>query len=472
MLTRIAPSPTGDPHVGTAYQALYDYVWARKNGGRFIVRIEDTDQKRYDRESEQKILELFSWLGLPYAEGPDVGGPNGPYRQSERLELYRHHADQLVRAGHAYRSFETPEELEGIRRELLEKGIRAGYDGRGRAIHISESDQRAAAGEPHVIRFKSPKEGHTVVQDGLRGAVEFENAGLEDSILLKTDGFPTYHLAVVVDDHLMGISDVIRGEEWLPSAPIHVLLYRAFGWQEPNWYHISLLLDPEGGKLSKRKGNASMNRYREMGILPQALLNYLGHMGWSYPDGREVFSVEEMARAFSWERVGLGGSTFDFAKLKWLNGKYIREVLSLEELVEQVKPFVDKAGYTYADDTYLKQVLEAMRIRFETLQEFVEKAIYFFRDDYPVSEKAQEKLAEGQAFLAELRRKLAALPDLSQENAEPLLRAFAAEKGLKIGAVMQPLRAALTGTLESPGMFELLQLLGKERVLARIDRVL
>jgi glutamyl-tRNA synthetase len=251
-----------------------------------------------------------------------------------------------------------------------------------------------------------------------------------------------------------------------------VRLYQAFGWQQTNWFHISLLLDPEGGKLSKRKGNASMNRYREMGILPQALLNYLAHMGWSYPDGREVFSVEEMVQVFSWERVNLGGSTFDFAKLKWLNGKYIREALSIEELTERIKPFVAAAGYTYASEVYLRQVIEAMRIRFETLQEFVEKAVYFFRDDYPTNEKAGEKLAEGKAFLPELRAKLADLPDLSQENAEPALKAFAAEKGLKIGAVMQPLRAALTGTLESPGMFELLHLLGRERVLARIDRTL
>jgi len=472
VVTRIAPSPTGDPHVGTAYQALFDYIWAKKNGGKFIVRVEDTDQKRYDAESENKILELFGWLGLSYAEGPDLGGPSGPYRQSERLELYRKYADQLIESGQAYRAFETPQELEAIRKELLEGGKRAGYDGRARNLEPEESARRAQAKEPYVVRFKTPRQGTTVVQDELRGPVEFENLGLEDTVLLKADGFPTYHLAVVVDDHLMGVSDVIRGEEWLPSAPIHVLLYQALGWPEPKWYHLPLLLDPEGGKLSKRKGNASINRYREMGVLPQALLNYLGLMGWSFPDGREIFSLEEMAQVFTWERMSLGGSAFSWDKLKWFNGKYIREVLSLDQLTQRIQPFLEKAGYTYSSEQYLKQVIEAMRARFETLQEFVDKSGYFFRDDYPTSEKALAKLKEGGAFLPELLELLTGLPDFLPETTEPALKGFAQAKGVKAGAVMQPLRAALTGSLETPGMFEILMLLGREQVLKRLARAL
>jgi len=464
--TRIAPSPTGDPHVGTAYIALFNYVWARKNDGRFIVRIEDTDRARYVPGAEERILEMLRWLGLDYDEGPDKGGPHAPYRQSERLELYRAHAEELLRRGWAYRAFETPEELEQIRKE------KGGYDGRARNIPPEEAEARAKAGEPHVIRLKVPRPGTTEVKDELRGTVVYDNKEIPDVVLLKSDGYPTYHLANVVDDHLMGVTDVIRGEEWLVSTPIHVLLYRAFGWEVPKFYHMPLLRAPGGAKLSKRTGHTSVDYYRDEGILPEALLNFLALMGFSMPDRRELFSLPELIEAFSWERVHLGGPVFDTEKLRWLNGKYIREVLSLDELAERVKPFLERAGLDWRSDAYLKKVLELMRPRFETLKEFVEKADYFFTDDFTYEEKALKEIKKGAEILRELKDLLSSLPDFRQETTEPALKSFAEERGLKLRHVMQPLRAAITGRLATPGMYEMLEVLGKDAVLRRLERAL
>lgn len=465
-MTRIAPSPTGDPHVGTAYIALFNYAWARKNGGRFIVRIEDTDRARYVPGAEERILAALKWLGLSYDEGPDVGGPHGPYRQSERLPLYQKYAEELLKRGWAYRAFETPEELEQIRKE------KGGYDGRARNIPPEEAEERARRGEPHVIRLKVPRPGTTEVKDELRGVVVYDNQEIPDVVLLKSDGYPTYHLANVVDDHLMGVTDVIRAEEWLVSTPIHVLLYRAFGWEAPRFYHMPLLRNPDKTKISKRKSHTSLDWYKAEGFLPEALRNYLCLMGFSMPDGREIFTLEEFIEAFTWERVSLGGPVFDLEKLRWMNGKYIREVLSLEEVAERVKPFLREAGLSWESEAYLRRAVELMRPRFDTLKEFPEKARYLFTEDYPVSEKAQRKLEEGLPLLKELYPRLRAQEEWTEAALEALLRGFAAEKGVKLGQVAQPLRAALTGSLETPGLFEILALLGKERALRRLERAL
>ncbi|TFU26787.1 glutamate--tRNA ligase [Thermus tengchongensis] len=466
VVTRIAPSPTGDPHVGTAYIALFNYVWAKKNGGRFLVRIEDTDRARYVPGAEERILAALKWLGIPYDEGPDIGGPRGPYRQSERLPLYRQYAEELLKRGWAYRAFETPEELEQIRKE------KGGYDGRARHIPPEEAEERAKRGEPHVIRLKVPRPGSTEVKDELRGVVVYDNAEIPDVVLLKSDGYPTYHLANVVDDHLMGVTDVIRAEEWLVSTPIHVLLYRAFGWEVPKFYHMPLLRNPDKTKISKRKSHTSLEWYKAEGFLPEALRNYLALMGFSMPDGREIFTLEELIQAFSWERVSLGGPVFDLEKLRWMNGKYIREVLSLEEVAERVKPFLEAAGCSWPSEAYLLRAVELMRPRFDTLKELPEKAPYLFREDYPLSEKALDKLREGLPLLREVRPLLEAQEDWSEAALDGLLRGFAQERGLKLGQVAQPLRAALTGSLETPGLFEIMALLGKERVLSRLARVL
>lgn len=468
--TRVAPSPTGDPHVGTAYQALFNYVFARQHGGHFVVRIEDTDRSRYVPASEGRILEMVDWIGLPPDESPAVGGPGAPYTQSEAVDIHRRHAELLLERGAAYRAFETPEELAATREENKRLGLReAGYNRRDRGLSREESDARAARGEPFAVRLKVPLAGETVVNDRLRGPVRFDNADLDDKVLLKSDGFPTYHLAAMVDDHRMGITHVIRAEEWLSSTPVHIHILEAFGWPEPQWIHTPWLLNASRKKLSKRKDDASVDSYRAKGILPEALLNYLGMMGWSMPDGREVFSVADMIEHFSWERVSLGGSIFDFEKLSWLNGKYVREVLALPDLARRAAPFLEGAGYDASDPIYVEHVVSVLRERFETLGELPEKAAYFFAEPEP-DPKAARKLEEGRDLLAALLPRLENASAWDEATLEPAIRGLGEEAGVKLGAVMQPLRAALTGRLESPGMFELLSVLGRERSLERVRR--
>ena len=468
--TRIAPSPTGDPHIGTAYQALFNYVFAKQNGGHFIVRIEDTDRTRYQEASERRILEMISWIGLEPDESPLVGGPSGPYVQSERIETHQRYAHELLARGAAYRSFETPEDLEAMRAANRALGRQeAGYDRRDRALSFEESESRARSGDPFVIRLKAPLDGETVVNDRLRGPVRFANADLDDKVLLKSDNFPTYHLAAMVDDHLMGVTHVIRAEEWLVSTPLHVLILRGLGWAEPEWIHTPLLRNPDHSKLSKRKMDTSVDSYRGQGILPEALLNYLGTMGWSMPDGREIFSVQDMVEHFSWDRVSLGGPVFDLERLIWLNGKYIREIIPTEELARRCAPFLTAAGLDAGDEEYVLAVVTTLRERFKLLSELPEAARYFFEEPTP-DLKAAAKLAEGAALLKPLLELLTAEADWSHEGLEPKLRELAVARGAKFGALMQPLRAAITGRLESPGLFEVMATLGRERVLARVRR--
>ena len=480
VVTRIAPSPTGDPHVGTAYQALFNAVFARQHAGRFIVRLEDTDRARYNETSEGRILDMLDWLasawpGMVPDASPRREDEFGPYVQSHRAETHRQYARQLLESGAAYRAFDTPEEL-GERRRAAEarKDSYLGYDRRDRALSRQESDGRAAAGEPFVIRLAAPLEGETVVQDRLRGPVVFRNAELDDKVLLKRDGFPTYHLAAMVDDHLMGVTHVIRAEEWLTSTPVHVLILRGLGWSEPEWIHTPWLLSAGGKKYSKRRGDPSVEDFRRMGILPEALLNYLGLMGWSMPNGEEVFGPLDMVQHFSWERVSLGGSTFDVQKLTWLNGKYIREVLSLDTVAARLQAF--NAEYDSApavpDDAHFRAVVALMLPRFETLEQFWDKTPYFFWEDYPVTDRARQLIEDGRELLPQVRDALAQLPDFGHDTTEAALRSLAQELGHKPGKLMQPLRAAVAGTAESPGMFELLAVLGRERVLSRIERAL
>ncbi|MCK9469679.1 MAG: glutamate--tRNA ligase, partial [Porticoccaceae bacterium] len=334
--TRIAPSPTGDPHVGTAYIALFNLCFARQHGGQFILRIEDTDQVRSTAESEQMILDSLRWLGLDWDEGPDVGGPHGPYRQSERMALYRDYAIQLVEQGDAFYCFATAEELDEMRREQMARGETPKYDGRG--LHLGEEDVQARleAGTPYVIRMKIPEEGVCTFNDRLRGVIEIPWSQVDMQVLLKADGMPTYHLANVVDDHLMGITHVIRGEEWINSAPKHQLLYRYFGWDMPELCHMPLLRNPDKSKLSKRKNPTSISFYEAMGYLPEAMLNYLGRMGWSMPDEEEKFSLDQMIANFNIDNVHLGGPVFDREKLDWLNGRWIREDLDDNQFADRV----------------------------------------------------------------------------------------------------------------------------------------
>ena len=335
--TRIAPSPTGDPHVGTAYIALFNLCFARQHGGKFILRIEDTDQVRSTRKSEDDILAALKWLQLDWDEGPDKGGPHAPYRQSERSAIYQQHAQTLLDHGHAFRCFCTAERLEEVRKQQMADKHQPGYDGHCMQLGQADVASKLASGLPFVIRMKVPREGTCVVKDMLREPVEIEWSQVDMQVLMKSDGLPTYHLANVVDDHLMEISHVIRGEEWINSAPKHLLLYRYFGWEPPVLCHMPLLRNADKSKLSKRKNPTSVGYYQRMGYLPEAVTNYLGMMGWSMPDGNEKFSVQEMIAGFDINRVSLGGPVFDTAKLDWLNGRYMRESLSDEQFIERYR---------------------------------------------------------------------------------------------------------------------------------------
>ena len=472
VVTRIAPSPTGDPHVGTAYVGLFSYVLAKRHGGKFIFRLEDTDRQRYLEHSEQRILEMFSWLGLEPDESPIKGGANGPYRQSERLDLYRHAVDKLLAAGRAYRSFETSEELEEMRTEQKRLGRPLGYDGRGRSLPRAEQERRAAAGEPHVVRLITPDEGSTTFTDRLRGEISIPNSEVRDAVLLKSDSYPTYHLAVVVDDNAMGVTHVIRAEEWITSTPIHVLLYQALELPLPEFVHLPLLRNPDRSKLSKRKLDTSVDSYKQQGIIPEALLNFLGTMGWSMPDGREFFSVEEMTDAFDLDRISLGEPIFDVKKLRFFNAKYLRELLSLEEVADRVEAPLQAAGYDTEDYDYLLDIVEVLRPRAETLVEIVDQAGYFFTDTVRYDEGARKQLASGQAHLEAVERRLSTLEFFDFDGVDDMLRDYVQDEAVSMGKVMMPLRAALTGTTNAPGVVDLIVILGKARSLQRIGQAL
>jgi len=470
--TRIAPSPTGDPHVGTAYVGLFNYAYAKSRGGRFIFRLEDTDRQRYDAGAEKRILEMFEWLDIRPDEGPDVGGEHGPYRQSERTELYRQHVDRLLEAGEAYRAFETSEELDAMRTEQKRLGRPLGYDGRGRAVDRAEQEKRARAGEPHVVRLATPDEGSTTFHDELRGDVSIHNDEIRDPVLLKSDGYPTYHLANVVDDHLMGVTHVIRAEEWVTSTPIHVLLYRAFGWELPRFVHMPLLRNPDKSKVSKRKLDTSVASYRQQGILPEALLNFLATMGWSMPDGREFFTLDQMIEVFDIGRVSLGGPVFDLKKLRYFNAKYLRDQLSLEDVAGRVAPLLQERGHTWDDHDYLLDVVDVLRPRAETLVDVADAAGYFFTEDVRYDASARKQLAAGQKYLEDLEREFSILEFFDYDGVDDLLHDYVQDQSVGMGKVLQPLRAALTGTTHAPGVTDLVTILGKRRVLRRIGAAL
>jgi glutamyl-tRNA synthetase len=458
---RIAPSPTGDPHVGTAYIALFNYAFARKENGTFVLRIEDTDQTRSRRDSEQMIFDALRWVGLSWDEGPDVGGPYGPYRQSERGPIYAEHAALLVERGKAYRCFCTAERLAEVRaRQQAEKRPVIGYDRHCRRLDPAESARRAAAGETHVIRLAAPEDGTITVEDRLRGRVVFEHTQVDDQVLLKSDGMPTYHLANVVDDHLMKISHVIRAEEWISSTPKHVLLYEAFGWQAPVFVHMPLLRNADKSKISKRKNPVSINYYRDAGILPQALRNFLGLMGWSFGDDREKFTLDEMIAAFSWEKVSLGGPVFNLDKLTWLNEKYIHE-LSHEELADALYDW--RLGRDH-----LVAILKLVRERIKRLDDFIPTTEFFFSGDLDYTAVLAEMkvpdvepAAVGAGLLALVDR-LEAREGWEPKLLEEEARAWADELKWKSKHAFMLLRLSVTGRKASPGLFDTMAVLGKE----------
>jgi len=468
--TRIAPSPTGDPHVGTAYVALFNYALARRHGGQFILRIEDTDRERSSLASEAMIFDALRWLGLRWDEGPDVGGPHGPYRQSERTQIYREHADLLVERGAAYPCFCARERLEALREEQKAKKLNFGYDGRCRSIDRAEAARRRAAGESCVVRLAMPASGETVVHDLLRGEVRFDNAQVDDQVLLKSDGFPTYHLANVVDDHLMGITHVIRAEEWLSSLPKHVVLYDGFGWEKPVFCHLPLLRNADRSKISKRKNPVSLNFYRRAGYLPEAMLNYLALMGWAMPDEHEEFSVDEFVKEFTLERISLGGPVFDVEKLRWLNGKYLRR-LAPGELLDRLR------GQLLAED-HLLEVLPLVQERIDTLEGFFEYASFFFTGEVAYDDEALKAMVPKGRAAAETSKALRALLEeevdplleWTKETVEAAVRRFAEKSGWPAKEVFMTVRVAATGRAASPPLFETLAVLGKETCRRRLRR--
>jgi len=478
---RFAPSPTGDLHVGGARTALFNWLFARQQGGDVILRIEDTDQARLVGQSIAGIIESLRWLGLHWDEGPDVGGPYGPYVQSQRLPLYRDHAQRLVLAGQAYYCFCTPERLERLRQEQRARGEAPGYDRHCRHLPPTEVEERLARGEPAVIRFKMPLEGVTTVVDLLRGAITYENRLLPDLVLLKSDGFPTYHLANVVDDHAMQISHILRAEEWIPSAPLHAQLYRAFGWKMPVLCHLPLILSPDGkGKLSKRHGATGVLEFKRQGYLPEAMLNYLALLGWAYDAEREIFSIEELLEKFRLEEVNPHPARFNFEKLLWMNQYYINHVLSLDELARRCVPLLQQAGLLSLEASdpaspafaYARQVIALVKDRLKLLTEVVELTRFFFTEveDYDPELLLSPKVGPA-VVLHALERAIETLraADFDDEaDLERRLRGLAEELGLKAGQLFMPIRVAVTGRTVSPGLFETLRVLGRERSLERL----
>ncbi|NKB69411.1 MAG: glutamate--tRNA ligase [Candidatus Latescibacteria bacterium] len=461
---RVAPSPTGPTHVGTAYQALFNWAFVRRHGGQFILRIEDTDQTRSRAEYEQQLFQALRWLELEWDEGPQVGGPCGPYRQSERLEIYRRYVDQLVEQGHAYPCFCTAERLDQMRAQQRRDKLPSGYDGHCRDLDAATVERQLAQGVPHVVRLKVPESGPVVVSDTLRGEIDFDFSRIDDQVLLKSDGFPTYHMAVVVDDHLMEISHIIRGEEWINSTPKHLFLYECFGWQPPSFTHLPLLLNPDGSKMSKRRNPTSVQYYQKAGYLAPALLNYLALMAYPPRGEEEKFSLGDFSGDFDLGRINLGGSVFDPEKLTWLNGRYIREELSDEALLKSLKDWL-------LNDDYLGQMMPLMHERMETLGDFVPTTSFLLaRQVQPKVEDLVPKKRQPEEVSPLLQTVIWALDegDGGRDSVEAAIRQVAAFWDWPIRDVTGPLFAAIMGQRVGPPLFESLELLGGDMARVRI----
>jgi glutamyl-tRNA synthetase len=462
--TRVAPSPTGDPHVGTAYVALANLAFAKQQGGDFILRIEDTDQARSTPESEQAILRALRWVGIEWDEGPDVGGPHAPYRQSERSAIYRRYADELLANGHAFRCFCTPERLEEMRAAQRAAGIPQKYDGHCLQLSPEESGRRAAAGEPFVVRMKVPASGVCIVQDLARGPVPFDYATVDMQVLLKSDGLPTYHLANVVDDHLMEITHVVRGEEWMSSAPKHLLLYAYFGWEPPVFMHMPLLRNPDKSKLSKRKNPTGILFYERMGYLPEALLNFLGILLAHAPEGHEIFGLRELTERIDFTTISLGGPVFDVAKLDWLNKQYLHALDAAQLL--------DRAAAWGFDPGRALRIAELARTRIDRLSDLVPATAYLFAGRVAVT---TESFAATKFSIDELRTALALAmwrfdrePSFDMATIERVLKSVADSLEKKFRDVSRVFYVAIAGSPTALPLFDSMELLGRDIVRERL----
>ncbi|HOJ79117.1 MAG TPA: glutamate--tRNA ligase [Bacillota bacterium] len=474
--TRFAPSPTGYLHIGGARTAIYDWLLAKQRGGKFLLRIEDTDRNRFVPDSLADITASLRWLGLDWDEGPEVGGEYGPYFQSERLEIYHRYAEQLINEGKAYYCYCSAERLQ----ELRQSQQQVGYDRHCRELSAEERQQLEQSGCKKVIRFKTPLSGKTVVKDGIRDEMSFDNSTLEDLVLIKSDGFPTYHFANVVDDHLMQVTHVLRGEEWIASTPVHVLLYQAFGWEPPQFVHLSIFLSPDGkGKLSKRHGATSAKEYREQGYLPEALFNFLLLLGWNPGTDQEIFSKEEAIASFSLERVNASPVRFSTDKLNWLNGVYIRKLTPVE-LANRCLPFLQKQGLLPepcpADRfDYLVSLMPLVQERLKLLTEIGDWVDFFLKEEIetPGVELLIPKKMDQALTLKVLESVYTALEKVddsfNEQELEAALHHLPEQLEIKAGQLFMPLRVAITGKTATPGIYETMHALGKGRVLKRVQ---
>ncbi|MAZ90134.1 MAG: glutamate--tRNA ligase [Cellvibrionaceae bacterium] len=468
--TRIAPSPTGDPHVGTAYIALFNLCFARQHNGQFILRIEDTDQARSTTESEQSIYDSLRWMGLDWDEGPDKGGDFGPYRQSERRDIYAKYAQELVDKGHAFHCYRTPEELDELRAARREAGGFTALKPSELKLSDAEVAKRKEAGMPFVVRMNVPEgEGPCPVDDMLRGTIELDWGQVDAQILLKSDGMPTYHLANVVDDHLMEITHVLRGEEWINSAPKHKLLYEYFGWEMPQLCHLPLLRNPDKSKLSKRKNPTSILYYQKMGYLPEALVNYLGRMGWSMPDESEKFTLQQMMDNFDVQRVSLGGPIFDVEKLSWLNSLWIRDDLSLDQLADRLQEWMFNRDNLMA-------VLPQAQTRMNTLSDFAPLTAFLASGQLPLTAASFDEVKLDDDQLKQVLQfalwRLEALRTWERDEIFTTLKTLAGELDIKLKDFLAPLFIAIAGTTASFSVMDSMVLLGPDMSRARLRHAL
>ena len=462
---RIAPSPTGEPHVGTAYIALFNYLFARKYGGKFILRIEDTDQTRSTLEYEQKVIDALKWCGLEWAEGPDIGGPYGPYRQSERKDIYRPYVDKIVANGHGFHCFCTPERLEKMREAQRAAGQPPKYDGHCLNLSAEEVSSRIAAGEPHVVRMKIPAEGVCKFTDGVYGEVEIPWDAVDMQVLLKADGMPTYHMANVVDDHLMKITHVARGEEWLASVPKHILIYRYLGLEPPVFMHLSLMRNADKSKLSKRKNPTSIPYYAALGYLPEALMNFLGLFFIQIAEGEELLSMDELVERFDPDNLSKAGAIFDIQKLDWLNGRWLREKLTPEDFLSRVRDWAMDGGR-------LVEGLKLAQSRVQKLGELPDLTGFLLKSDLGLTAdhfaRVKSTPQEILEILVQVQADLEKMPEWTVESIEAELRASADRLGKKLKVVVAPLFVAVSGSSRSLPLFDSMAILGRSVVRQRL----
>ncbi|MDR1317218.1 MAG: glutamate--tRNA ligase [Spirochaetales bacterium] len=476
---RYAPSPTGLQHIGGVRTALFNYFFARASGGKFILRIEDTDRERYDPRALQDIYDTFDWLGIQWDEGPRAGGNYGPYFQSERTDLYREYAQKLVASGQAYYCFCSAGRLEQMREQQALEGAGQGYDRHCRNIPPVEALARKEKGEPCVIRLRIPLEGSTGFHDRLIGTIERANKDINpDPVLLKSDGFPTYHLANVIDDHFMEITHIMRAQEWIPSGPLHVLLYQAFGWETPEYCHLPMVMGDDGQKLSKRHGSTSLIEFRGGGYLPEAIINYVSLLGWSYDDSRQMFSRSDLEQLFTLDKLNKAAAVFDYKKLEWFNGIYIREC-SEADLARRLLPFLWEENLlgnppSAREEKTLLDSIPIIRERLHSLADAAGLLRFIFGDapDYAAEDLLPKKTSAAEAlrFLEEIKNLMPGFFDKTDEGNEADFRALSEKLGTRLGNILAPLRVAVTGSKVSPPLFESIRLVGKEKTLARIEK--